>query len=229
MKDLIREGRKLQETFKTNVVNEDSFFKFWKKGKKGSFPKTKEEVDGILNSFGIKIYKINADLTVDVRGDVDISNQRSIFYENLTRIPVQFGKVSGHFLCYGNDLKSLEGAPKKVGGDFYCHTNNLISLEGGPETVNGKFHCSNNNLKSLKGAPKTVVFDFDCSHNYLIDLDGAPEIVRGNFDCSNNNLKSLRDAPKQVDGVFKCYNNPLPDSEKEWAKKNIKAKNFKFK
>jgi len=243
---------------------------------------TKEEVEEILMFFDIEDYNINDDLTVDVNGNVDLSDKR------LTRIPITFGKVTGHFDCSVNNLKSLSGAPKEVGGnfsclynnltslkgspkevggdfncfennltslkgspkevggDFNCFENNLTSLEGSPEKVGGYFDCFKNNLTSLKGAPKEVVGSFDCSSNKLTSLDGAPEKVGGSFNCSSNkltsldgapekvgesfncsvnNLKSLKGAPNKVGGGFYCRDNnpPLPQSEKDWAKENIKA------
>ena len=189
MKDLVQEGRTIQETFKTNVVTEVSF------------PKTKEEVEEILKKLGINGYKINADLTVDVEGNVDINRK------GLTKLPVKFGKVSGDFLCDENNLTSLQGAPKKVGRDFWCSNNQLTSLQGAPQKVGRAFWCNNNKLTSLQGAPQKV----------------------GSFFwCSNNPLTSLQGAPKQVGGRFYCHNTSLPDSEKEWAKKNIKAERIEF-
>ena len=60
---------------------------------------------------------------------------------------------AGDFVCFNNNLTSLEGAPKVVQGDFYCSSNNLTSLEGVPEMVNGEFYCYNNELTSVKCLP----------------------------------------------------------------------------
>jgi hypothetical protein len=146
-----------------------------------SKPKNKSEVEEILSLFDVKNYKINTDLTVDVNGGVFITE-----VNELQSIPVQFGKVTGGFWCYGNKLTSLEGAPHTVGGDFSCHGNKLTSLEGGPQKVGGNFWCSDNQLTSLEGAPQTV---------------------GGTFWCSNNQP-------------------PLSQSQKLWARKNIKSKKF---
>ena len=226
MKDLVQEGRKIQETFKTNVVNEDSF------------PKTKEEVEKILKKFSdrhagyspfIGNYTINADLTVDVMGGVQLNGF------NLTKIPVKFGKVSGGFYCYNNQLRTLEGAPREVGGHFMCWGNKLTSLEGAPQKVDGAFDCRQNNLTSLEGAPKKVGEHFNCANNKLTSLKGAPKEVGysskglGFFRCSSNKLTSLEGAPQKVRGEFHCTaNKELPTSEKRWARKNIKAESFKF-
>ena len=66
--------------------------------------KTKEQIKQWLDEMGVINYVINKDLTVDVKGDVNLS------YKNLKELPVQFGKVKGNFFCSNNQLKSLKGA-----------------------------------------------------------------------------------------------------------------------
>ena len=77
---------------------------------------------------------------------------------------IRFGKVSGNFDCDGNQLRTLEGAPREVGRDFYCH---------------------NNQLRTLEGAPRKVGRDFYCVGNPLISLEGAPEMISGRFRFTN--------------------------------------------
>jgi len=71
---------------------------------------------------------------------------------------------------------------------------------------------------------------FDCTRNKLKTLRGAPKEVGRSFNCSHNNLKSLNGAPEKVGGDFVCFNNnpPLPQSEKDWAEENIKARTFSW-
>jgi hypothetical protein len=142
-------------------------------------------------------WSINPDTgLVDVDGSVYINGR------NLTKIPVNFGKVSGCFNCDHNKLKSLKGAPKSVGGSFYCCDNELTSLEGAPITVSRSFYCHINQLTSLKGAPKSIGSNFDCSSNQLNSLKGAPQSIGGDFICSNNQLTSLKGAPQSIGGTF---------------------------
>lgn len=122
---------------------------------------SKEEVEQKLKELGIKNYKINNDLSVDVMDVVDLSKR------NLKEIPVQFNKVTGDFYCYHNKLTSLKGAPKEVGGHFSCNKNNLTSLQYAPIKVGKYFNCSFNNLTSVKGAPKEVGGDFNCYDNKI--------------------------------------------------------------
>ena len=144
-----------------------------------------------------------------IKGDVDIMNK------NLKKITdiLDFSKieVTGNFLCYDNQLTTLEGAPRRVGMGFYCNNNQLTSLEGAPQEIGffttnsrgGTFNCSNNKLTSLKGAPQKVGGGFYCDNNQLTSLTGAPKEVGGHFYCSVNQLTSLTGAPKEVGGHFK--------------------------
>ena len=67
-------------------------------------------------------YTINDDDgSIDVEGNVDLRGKK------LTKIPFNFGKVSGNFSCHNNQLTTLEGAPNNVGGDFYCCDNPNLS------------------------------------------------------------------------------------------------------
>jgi hypothetical protein len=114
-----------------------------------------------LDSFGIKNYTINDDLTIDVKGSVKLINQ------SLTCFPsfIKFNKVSDSFYCSGNQLNSLEGCPITVGSNFFCRNNQLTSLEGCPTTVGGSFYCYSNQLTSLEGCPIIVGGSFSCYNN----------------------------------------------------------------
>jgi hypothetical protein len=102
--------------------------------------------------------------SVDVSGSVDLRGMR------LTRLPFQFGKVGGYFVCTDNRLTSLDGCPEKVGSSFSCSFNRLTSLEGCPREVGGHFYCSRNRLTSLDWAPEKVGSRFSCSVNDLVDV-----------------------------------------------------------
>jgi hypothetical protein len=101
---------------------------------------TDKEIGDWLHAMGVYDYDI-CDGVVHVVGDVDIS------YQGLTRIPVQFGYVSGDFSCINNNLTSLSGCPSEVGGNFFCRGNKLTSLEGCPIEVGGYFNCYSNRFK----------------------------------------------------------------------------------
>jgi len=159
--------------------------------------------------YGLDESKIthNPDGSIDYDGDVDLSNK------DLEKLPFNFRKVTGHFNCFGNNLKTLEGSPEKVGGGFYCSSNRLTSLNGAPKEVGMDFDCSFNRLASLEGAPKEVGGYFNCSDNKLTSLEGAPKEVSEIFRCSRNKLTSLKGAPKKVGRTFDCRDNKLESLE----------------
>jgi hypothetical protein len=60
----------------------------------------------------LKNYTVNPDKTIDVNGNVGLE----YILNDMEKLPVKFGKVSGYFSCFGNNLTTLEGCPKYVGG-----------------------------------------------------------------------------------------------------------------
>ena len=157
----------------------------------------------ICKKYEIENWTINTDGSIDVVGDVDISNK------NLTKLPLKFGRVGGYFDCENNNLATLEGAPMGVWG-FCCSYNKLTTLEGAPRDVAGSFYCDNNNLTTLEGCPREVGGDFYCHNNKLTTLEGAPREVAA-FWCNNNNLSTLLHAPREVAGGFYFHYNNFPE------------------
>lgn len=146
----------------------------------------------ICEEYGIRDFKINKDNTVSVRGDVDLCNR------NLSKIPLNFGIVSGSFNCSFNFLTSLKGSPRRC-HSFLCNNNKLTSLEHAPKVIDA-FICRYNKLTSLKGCPSRL-YAFDCSSNQLESLEGGPKEVIS-YNCSNNNLTSLKWAPKDLNYIY---------------------------
>ena len=90
------------------------------------------KIKGLCYKYGIKNYTINSDGTIDVDGDVNLSNYRNrpmggLPCSKLKKLPLKFRKVNGFFNCSGNELISLVGSPISV-GDFNCSYNKLNSL-----------------------------------------------------------------------------------------------------
>ncbi len=168
---------------------------------------TEVEVEKICKNHGIENWSINKDGLVDVDGDVNLA------FRDLTKLPLQFGRVTGGFYCHINKLTTLEGAPTEIGDGFFCDDNRLTTLEGAPKEVRGNFECQWNVLTTLEGAPKEVRGNFYCHHNYLTTLEGAPTEVDDHFYCSHNDLTTLEGAPKEVRGGFYCQFNKLTTLE----------------
>lgn len=157
-------------------------------------------------------------------------------------------RVGRSFNCSENGLRTLEYGPSKVGWEYNCSYNYITSLKGIPNElvilnarhnaltslaglgyVSLHLNLNNNELTSLKGCPESLDGSFHCSVNKLTSLEGGPTEVGLDYICSWNKLTSLKGAPKVVGGVFDCRGNPeLSDAEKEWAKQNIEAREFRF-
>ena len=121
-------------------------------------------IDVICEQYGIENYTINDDGSIDVEGNVDLSD------EGLDELPLKFGKING---------------------DFNCNLNNITSLDGAPYHVELTFDCSENKLSNLEGCPKYVGESFYCYLNFLNNLEGSPEYVGFEFNCYNNNLNTI--------------------------------------
>lgn len=100
------------------------------------------ELNAICKKWGIKNYTINDDGTIDVDGNVNISD----FHLNV--LPLRFGNIKGFFACDTNRLSSFKGCPKKIGGNFYCYINKITDIYDIPE-VTGEIHIDNNPVYSL--------------------------------------------------------------------------------
>lgn len=122
----------------------------------------KHKIKVWLEDMKIKNFIINDDLSIDVKGNVDLSGR--LKYSKWPSF-IKFGKVKGSFWCDNNELTSLKSCPGTVYGGFHCFRNKLTSLEGCPITVGKDFWCDNNKLTSLKSCPITVAGDFSCCDN----------------------------------------------------------------
>lgn len=103
----------------------------------------RNEIEYLLENNNIENYTINEDLTVDVNGDVDLSN-RYLAGGNRTHLPFKFGKVTGNFNISNNSISSLKNCPDEIGGDFDASENNLKSLDYATPYVKGKFDIWSN-------------------------------------------------------------------------------------
>ena len=113
-------------------------------------------------------YTIHGKLTISDDFVVDCSSHVIVKNKSITSLTnglFRWGEVGGNFVCqYCNNLKSLEGAPKKVGGIFVCQCcNNLKTLKGAPDYVRRDFYCTGCvGLESLEWAPVNVGGNFYC-------------------------------------------------------------------
>jgi hypothetical protein len=97
-----------------------------------------DEQRKFLDNFTRGTWSVNNEGLVDIKGSFLCGNEGLEDF-----LGIRFGKVSGHFYCWGNQLRTLEGSPRKVGEDFNCADNPLISLEGAPEVIKCDFRFKN--------------------------------------------------------------------------------------
>ena len=138
---------------------------------------SKMDIDSICEKYGIRNYTINSDGSIDVNGNVDLSHnwsssrlKTSKSNDKLTKLPLSFRNVTGHFSCENNELTSLQGSPQIVGGEFACFNNKLTSLEGCPEIIGSDFYCNVNELMDFKGVSEFFERDFYCYKNPIYDI-----------------------------------------------------------
>ncbi len=149
-------------------------------------PKNREKTILLTcKKYNIHDYKINKDYSVTVNGDVVLKNL------SLNKLPLSFERVTGAFLCSGNNLKTLKGAPKFVGRDFDCSSNYLVSLEHGPKEVEGYFNASYNLLRTMLGAPEYLGSGINLSHNHLNSFDHFPKHIQGSINIFSNEFQDM--------------------------------------
>ena len=125
-------------------------------------------IEELCIKWNIENYTINDDGSIDVDGDIDISEDR---FTNISiDVPLKFNKVTGDFVCRSNYLTTLEGSPKSVGGGFYCDYNKLTSLKGCSESIGNHFVVNNNNLKNIDFIPDSMGGLFKCSGNLITNI-----------------------------------------------------------
>ena len=107
-------------------------------------------------------WSVNSEGLVDIKGSFHCYDQGLEDF-----LGIRFGKVSGGFYCWSNQLRTLEGAPSEVDVDFECDGNQLRTLEGSPRVVGGGFYCYENPLISLEGAPEVIEGEFFFKDNFF--------------------------------------------------------------
>jgi hypothetical protein len=126
-----------------NLVRESISFERGLNPKKALGIGEKGFIEKWLKYYGIKNYRINDDLSIDVTGNVIFDHGGISEFPNY----IQFHIVLGSFNCSGADLISLRGCPMVVTGSFNCGDNDLTSLKYAPKRVGGQFNCYNNARK----------------------------------------------------------------------------------
>jgi len=140
-----------------------------------------------LDNRNVKNYVINADGTIDVSGNVEISSSGI-----RGKLRVKFGKVTGNFDISYNHISNLEGCPNYVGGDFIAHSNDLKKLVGGPEEVGGSYNVCCNKLITLEGCAIEIGKNLYVDNNLLKQID-ITSSIGGDIHCFHNRIPKICD------------------------------------
>jgi hypothetical protein len=162
----------------------------------------------------------------DVKGDFRIG---SIGIDNLKFAPESVGK---NFQCSYNNLKSLEGFPKKLKNDYsvYLYENRIESLEGIPLDYKGSIWVGRNNLKNLIGCPKELHL-LDISDNPLESLEGLPDkihqLMLEDFRIMDWSISKCIEIATSNDGLDSKGNDLMyyKDNKLSWSPGSVRAYN----
>lgn len=126
-----------------------------------------------LHRHGVEDFTISESGVVDVNGSVDMD------IDDIKKLPVKFGRVTGDFIVAGSELETLEGCPQVVGRSFDCTHTLIKSFVGGPQQVGRSYIAVNcDNLESLEGLPRVVPGRLDLSgKTKLQTLEGISEEI----------------------------------------------------
>ena len=126
----------------------------------------RKKIAGFLNSN----FRILGQYHIHDNGEVDTTGDTSFRSLEITRLPVQFGKVDGKFDCSQTSLKTLEGCPRIVNSYFECEFTNITSFQGAPREINGNLYCRNNQFVSLQGMPDKIKGEIWIDYNQKLPL-----------------------------------------------------------
>ena len=121
--------------------------------------------------------------------DLSLGTLLRTHLKSIEGLPEEFpGEI---ILTACDQLKNLNGLPKKVGDLTLAHCDSFTSLEGCPEEIDGWFICKMcKNLTSLEGAPKKVGEKFEvdnCKGLSEKEIQWAEKKYGDKFSIKNEN------------------------------------------
>lgn len=161
-------------------------------------------------------FKINNNYTLDLDGDIKISNTqintreiKSIndkvakksfsFYKKeygKLELPVSFNKVGGNFNVDWLHFEDMRLFPKHIGGNFEASGTYINSLKGGPAYVGGNYIITS----------RGHLYD---SPFLLRSLEDCASHIGGNLDVNGQGVYTFEHFPKKLVGDFLCESNPI--------------------
>ena len=157
-------------------------------------------------AFNTRCFTINDNLTVDFFCPVYL--QRAVH-----ELPIQIGKIEGHFSCNGCELKSFKGFPRIIQGFLEARQNKLTNFDYFPEVIEGSIDLYENQLTKVYNLPKVINDGLNLNSNKITSLEGFPELINGTLRIMSNNLTNLKGSLKKVNGQLYCDNNKITSLE----------------
>ncbi len=161
-------------------------------------------------------FKINDNYTLDLEGDIKITNTQMNTRE-IKSINDKVAKKSFSFYKKEYGKLELPISFNKVGGNFNVDRLHLVDMRLFPKHVGGNLEASSTYITSLKGCPEYVGGNFIIqsrghlwdSPNLLRSLEYCPKYIGGNLDVYGMGIYTFEHFPKKLVGDFLCESNPI--------------------
>ena len=127
--------------------------------------------------WGITDYKwVNGRL--DVYEDIEMNLGR---LPGLSKIPIPFGTVHGHFNCMNNNLTTLENCPIEITKWFNCRLNPLENFDHCPKKIGGYMECHQTGLYSITDYPLSIIGSIKNNVRCFFDVCNVVSANKGSF------------------------------------------------
>lgn len=156
-----------------------------------------KEIKVLCTKYRIVNFRINSDYSIDVFGDVNLSNK------NLNRIPIKFDEIYGNFECNFNNLKDLTNCPRIIHGNFSVYSNQIKDLSIHPEYIQGCFQIGQNKIKEATTFP-IVGNTLQIDSNLLEHLSYDGRVI-----ATNNKIYSVDNFNTVLSNVGVLLKNPI--------------------
>mgnify|MGYP003587644661 CR=1 FL=1 len=161
-------------------------------------------------------FKINDNYTLDLDGDIKITNTQMNTRE-IKSINDKVAKKSFSFYKKEYGKLELPVSFNKVGGNFDVDWLNFEDMRSFPKHISGNLEASGTYINTLKGGPEYVGGNYNIeSRGHLYDspfllrsLEHCATHIGGNLDVNGQGIYSFEYFPKKLIGNFICENNPI--------------------
>jgi hypothetical protein len=126
----------------------------------------------------LKDFHINDNNSIDVYTNVDIDNK------GLKKFPIKFNEIRGYFSCRFNGLETLENGPIELSGGYYCENNNIRSLNGYPKKIGIEFSFNRNPVYNLYAVFGRSLEKYKASLDFNYFRENYTCIIRRRFELA---------------------------------------------